>query len=201
MMSKNTNKSTRSQLPRRSTDDLAGQPANPNAPDMSGNDREFDSPATPAQSLPSTRPGTGAGQPSNPDAPDVSASDRDSESSDLTPRQQAVLPVIALSPSIAQAARDTGVSERTLRRWLDDPAFRDELSQLHKEAYDLARKQLQALMPHLISVLAKEAMENPDATIRIRASRYALTYASRFCDFDRLADDVRDLRGAILNGK
>ena len=128
-------------------------------------------------------------------------SDRDSESSDLTPRQQAILPVIALSPSIAQAARDTGVSERTLRRWLDDPAFRDELSQLHKEAYDLARKQLQALMPHLISVLAKEAMENPDPTIRIRASRYALTYASRFCDFDRLADDVRDLRGAILNGK
>ena len=133
--------------------------------------------------------------------PDMSANDREIETSALTPRQQAVLPVVALSPSIAQASRDTGVSERTLRRWLDDPAFREQLSQLHHESYDLARRQLQALVPHLVSVLAKEAIENPDPSIRIRAARYAMNYAVRFHDVDNLTDNLRDLRAALLKGK
>ena len=149
---------------------------------------------------PRRSPKPAPGSPAGPDTPDVSGNDREIEISRLSPRQQAVLPVVALSPSIAQAARDSGVSERTLRRWLDDTAFREQLSQLHQESYDLARKQLQALVPHLISVLAAEAIENPDPLVRIRAARYAMNYAVRFCEVDKLADDVRDLRGALLNG-
>ncbi len=141
------------------------------------------------------------GRPPGPEAPDLSGNDREIEISGLSLRQQALLPVVALSPSIAQAARDSGVSERTLRRWLDDPAFREQLSQLHRESYDLARRQLQALVPHLISVLAKEAIENPDPTIRIRAARYAMNYAVRFHDVDKLTDDLRDLRAALLDAK
>ena len=56
-------------------------------------------------------------------------------------------------------------------------------------------------MPHLISVLAKEAIENPDPTIRIRAARYAMNYAVRFHDVDKLTDDLRDLRAALLDAK
>lgn len=126
--------------------------------------------------------------------PRTSGNDLESDSSRLTPRQQAVLPV---APSIAQAARDSGVSERTLRRWLDDPNFREQLYHLHQEASDLARRQLQALIPNLISVLATEAIENPDPAVRIRAARYAMNYAVKFSDFDRLAEDLRDLRAAI----
>ena len=135
------------------------------------------------------------------EVPDMSGNDREIEISHLTPRQQAVLPIVALSPSIAQAARDTGVSERTLRRWLDDSAFREHLSQLHQASYDLARKQLQALMPHFISVLAQEAIENPDPAVLIRAARCAMNYAVKFCDVDKLADDVRDLRAALIDAK
>ena len=124
-----------------------------------------------------------------------------SQSPRRSPGDGSVQPVVALSPSIAQASRDTGVSERTLRRWLDDPAFREQLSQLHHESYDLARRQLQALVPHLVSVLAKEAIENPDPSIRIRAARYAMNYAVRFHDVDNLTDDLRDLRAALLKGK
>ena len=130
---------------------------------------------------------------------ETTGNDRMIEISGLTPRQQAVLPVLALSPSIAQAARQSGVSERTLRRWLDDPAFREQLSQVHRESYELARKQLQALVPHFISVLAAEAIENPDPGVRIRASRYALSYAVKFSETDRLNDDLSDLLGLLRN--
>ena len=131
--------------------------------------------------------------------PEKAGNDRIIEISGLTPLQQAVLPVLALSPSVAQAARQSGVSERTLRRWLDEPAFREQLSRIHQESYELARKQLQALVPHLISVLAAEAIENPDPAVRIRAARYAMSYAVRFCETDKLADDARDLLAALRN--
>ncbi len=149
--------------------------------------------AVPAESVPN--------QSGQPEPPDVSGNDREVEISVLNPRQQAVLPVIALSSSIAQAARDSGVSERTLRRWLDDPAFREQLSRLHQESYSIARKQLQALVPHMISVLAREAIENTDPSVRIRAARYAMNFAVRFREIDKLADDARDLRAALLDGK
>ena len=136
-------------------------------------------------------------QPSADDAPGSASDDQEAAVSRLTPRQQAILPAVAISPSIAQAARDTGVSERTLRRWLDNPAFRDELSRLQQESYDIARKQLQALVPHFISVLAREAIENPDPSIRIRASRYGLSFAVKFREIDDVADAIRDLRGAL----
>ena len=70
--------------------------------------------------------------------PEMAASGREIEISKLTFRQQAALPRIALARSLAQAARDAGVSERTLRRWLQDPSFR-------QESYDLARQAMRGL--------------------------------------------------------
>ena len=137
----------------------------------------------------------------NAECPDLSGNDRKIVISrpgfHLTPRQQAVIPVLAVSPSIAQAARDTGVSERTIRRWLDEPEFQEQLSQLHEASYDLSRRQLQALVPHFLSVIAREAIENPDPALRIRAARYAMDYAVKFCNLDTLASDVRDLRDTL----
>ena len=198
-MSSKNKKTPSAKLPARPSRAVSGQPAHPGAPQMSANDRESEFPA-PSAKLPALSSSATSGQPAHPGAPEMSGNDRESEISALTPRQQALLPVIALSPSIAQAARDSGVSERTLRRWLDDPAFREQLSLLHEESYDLARRQLQALVPHFISVLAKEAIENPDPSIRIRAARYAMDYAARFRNFDKLSDDVRDLRATLLDG-
>ena len=146
-------------------------------------------------------PGNQSANSAAPQVPEITGNYHDLEISGLTFKQQSALPIVALSRSVAQASRDSGVSEKTLRKWLDDPEFRTELDRLREESYDLARKQFQALVPHFISVLAREAIENPDPSIRIRAARYALNYSLKFGDFDKLADDVRDLRAALLDGK
>ena len=153
---------------------------------------------------PNTTKGSRADHAANPAAPQVPETTGIYpviEISGLSHRQQSALPIVALSHTVAQASRDSGVSEKTLRKWLDDPEFRAELDRLREESYDLARKQFQALVPKFISVLAAEAIENPDPAIRIRAARYALNYAVRFRDFDKLADDLHDLRAALLDGK
>ncbi len=62
---------------------------------------------------------------------EMTGNGREIEISELTFRQQ--------------AARDTGVAERTLRRWLEDPSFREEFDRLRQESYDLARQVMKGL--------------------------------------------------------
>ncbi len=141
----------------------------------------------------------------NPDLPatlegnEIPSNVRESEITGLTHRQKSVLPILAVTHTLAQAARDSGVSEKTLRRWMDDPTFRTELDHLREESYDIARQQFQIAVPLFISVLTNEALENPDPSIRIRAARYGLNYAVKFRDYDKLVEDVQDLRAALLN--
>ena len=114
----------------------------------------------------------------------------------LTFRQQSALPIIAASPTIAQAARSSGIGESTLRRWLDDSNFRDELVLLRRESACLARQELQGLMLRSVSVLA-EAMEDPDMAIRLRAARCALSFAVQICEAERLRSDIQALEEAL----
>ena len=152
--------------------------------------------AKPVQSRPGS-PEASSGPPGQQETPDLSGNVREIDISRLSPRQVATLPALVAAPSIAQASRDTGVSERTFRRWLKDEDFRAQYSHLQKEFYDYSRKQFVALAPHFMSVLVKEAIENPDPSIRIRASHYGMGYVIKFCEVDRIADNQHDLKAVI----
>ena len=73
-------------------------------------------------SSPDAEPRTEAGSQSS----EMNGNERIFGISELTLRQQSVLPILAVSHSIAQAARDARVAESTLRRWLKDRKFREE---------------------------------------------------------------------------
>ena len=129
----------------------------------------------------------------------MSANVRRIENSNLSHRQWAVLPVVASAPSLAQAARISGFSERTLRRWLDDDDFRGELTRLRQESAELARLELQGLMLRSVSVLS-EAMDDPDKAIRLRAARYPMSFAVRVSETEKLKKDIQDLEDAVALG-
>ena len=48
---------------------------------------------------------------------------------------------------------------------------------------------------------AEVAEQADDPALRLRAARYLMSYAVKFREFDELADDVRDLRAAVLENK
>ena len=131
-----------------------------------------------------------------PECPQMSANARDSEIPGLTFRQQAVLPVMVNSPSLVEGARLSGVSERTLRRWLEDDAFRAELARRRQESADLACQALQGVLLRSVSVLA-ESLEDSDKAIRLRAARYAMSFASRIRQIERPSEDVDKLSKEI----
>ena len=80
---------------------------------------------------------------------------------------------------MVQAARASGIGERTLRRWLEDGLFREELARHRREYADIVRQELQGLMLRSIAVIA-QAIDDPDAAIRLRAARYAQSFSTQF---------------------
>ena len=138
-----------------------------------------------------------ASNPANdPKWPEMSENVREIEKFKLTFRQQSAMPIVAASPTMARAARASGVDERTLRRWLDDEDFRNELTRLRQESANLARLELQGLMSRGVSVVA-EAMDDPDVAVRLRAARYALSFAAQFCEAEKLRSEIQALEEAL----
>ena len=123
---------------------------------------------------------------------DMSVTGGESDNSDLTFRQQASLPVIAFSPTIAQAARASGIGESTLCRWLSDPAFSQQIDRMRHDTAQLARQELLGLMPLCASVFA-DAMQSPDPSLRLRAARYPLSFIIRVSEVEKLNADIQDL--------
>ena len=162
---------------------------------------------TPCSKLPKRNPDSKPNSDTTPTSdgqiqrPEMAANGREIEFSELTFRQQAALPTIALARSLAQAARDTGVAEHTLRRWLEDPSFRQELDRLRQESYDLARQQAQAAMPMCLSILADAALESPDPALRVRAARYLLSYGVKFVEADNLRERLKSVEDAFHSAK
>ena len=111
----------------------------------------------------------------------------------LTFRQQAALPIIAVFPSISQAAQASGIGETTLRRWFNDPNFSREVARARQESANLARQELQGLMLRSVSVIA-DALDDPNPAIRLRAARYAMSLGNRFSEVQQLAEDLKELK-------
>ena len=99
-------------------------------------------------------------------------------------------------PSTAEAARRSGVAESTLRRWLEEPEFRQEIEQLREEAYQLAIKQVQALVPECLAVFARVVTDSDDPVLRMRAARYLLSYGVKYRELHELNNRVADLQRA-----
>ena len=158
------------------------------------------------RSQPTRQPSKSASNPvlasplANPPGPvDMRGNEREIKNSSLTIRQQSALHIISASPTVAQAARTSGIGESTLRRWLADNNFRRELVRHRQESANLARQELQGLMLRSVSVLT-EAMDDPDQAIRLRAARYALSFAAQICEAEKLRNDIRTLEAAQPQG-
>ena len=108
----------------------------------------------------------------------------------LTRRQVLALPTLAVAPNLTQAARDAGISESTLRRWLQEEHFRAELDRLTHEIAETTRQGLKDLMLQSFSVI-KELMEDPDPTVRLRAARAAVILGIQVCKVEDLRQEKK----------
>ena len=114
----------------------------------------------------------------------------------LSPRQQAALPILTSSPTIAHAAHVSKVGRRTLHRWLQASEFQDELSQLQRQAADLAKGHLQGLTLQAVLRLG-EFLDDPKPEVRLRAARTVLSFPARFNEIQEIQGQVQALESSI----
>lgn len=80
------------------------------------------------------------------------------------------------SKSIAEAAGSIGIGERTLRRWMAEPTFRDRFLEVRQEFVRRAFTNIQAAMPKAVDALLEilgDAAMTP-AAVRVAAARLVI---------------------------
>lgn len=104
-------------------------------------------------------------------------------SSMLSNNQIHALPYMTSSRTFAEAAEKAGISPRTIHRWMNDPAFREEYERQRDEAAAIARAALRALMLDAVAVLA-ERLDNEDPQERVRAAKTILSFDTKTAAVD-----------------
>lgn len=122
-------------------------------------------------------------------------------SGQLRPRQRRAISALLSAPTLKDAAERAGIGERTLRRWLQDAAFREALHRAQDETLAQAARQSLAAMGEALATL-QGIMADPLAqpTARVSAARAVLEHAARLYEIVNLSERVALLEVTILKG-
>lgn len=105
---------------------------------------------------------------------------------DMNPNEKRALVALLTQPSVTLAAESCGLSERTLLRYLADPAFKAELSRKQDALLSSITASLVGLASMAIEAL-RDILEDADATAAVK-SRTALGCLSQMRQAIELAD-------------
>jgi hypothetical protein len=115
----------------------------------------------------------------------------------LSPKQEQALLALLNETSITKAAEHAGVGERTLYRWLEEPAFRRQYKEARRTAFDQAIGLTQRCAAGAVQTLAK-VMADPKspASARVAAAAALLRFGREALELDDLAQRIEVLERA-----
>lgn len=122
-----------------------------------------------------------------------------SESKKLTPKQEQAIRALLTSKNVGEAAVAAGVSERTLYRWLTDPAFRAALSVAEGDLLDAATRRLLTLQDDAIGAFEDVLTGGPDVTdtARLRAAQAVLDYLLKLREMRSVEERLTALEAKV----
>jgi hypothetical protein len=110
-------------------------------------------------------------------------------------REEAIAALIQLGSAEKAAAR-CGVSERTLRNWLNDPAFPADYRQARRDLIDEAVRELQLATQAAVTTLVK-LLQSDKPAVALRAAQLILDQSFRGAELLDLAEAVKDLHRQV----
>lgn len=119
----------------------------------------------------------------------------------LTVNQFKGLNAILSSTTIIEAARTSGIPERTLRRWLVDPTFKIALKEAQGEVIQGTARALLTSELKAVSSL-NELLNNPTlpgANIKLHTSVAILQLSSHYSERAFIEERLAKIEGAIDN--
>ena len=102
---------------------------------------------------------------------------------ELTPRQRRAIEALVEGKTVKQAAKDTGVSRKTLYVWLNQPEFQKELDRLGGIILEEVANRMVALASEAVDTLSN-VLKTKDVPIgtQVQAANVILKRASEFWD-------------------
>lgn len=118
----------------------------------------------------------------------------------LSANQQRALQGLLTTTSIAAAAREAGLSEKTVRRYLADPAFAQEYREQRALALQETVAALQASSADAITTM-RASLGAADENTRLRAARAIIELGYRGVDLERQVRDQEELITLLREAK
>jgi len=115
-------------------------------------------------------------------------------------KQEKLIIALMSEPTYQRAAQAAGVGERTLYRWMDDPAFSNAYARARRQAYQQAAALAQRYGPLAVQTLARICNnEKISPAMRVQAAAHLLRVAGDAIERDDIMTRLEDLeRGREL---
>ncbi len=107
-------------------------------------------------------------------------SDFERQKPNITPKQRNALESLLTQPTIRAAAAESGISEATLRRWLNDPVFSAAFTEARERLFEGTLTALQKASGDAVKCLHTIVNdEDAPASVRVNAAGKVLDLALR----------------------
>ena|SRR5207244_10272971 len=113
----------------------------------------------------------------------------------MTGRREIAIAALLQHPTITAAATAVGIGEKTLRRWLSEPAFQAYYRAAREQAVRMAVGRLQGLLSKATETLER-AMACGTPTTEVRAAVAVLEHAFKGAELLDLAERVEKLEAS-----
>lgn len=118
----------------------------------------------------------------------------DTAGSALTAKQETFIMAMLSAPSIVEAARITGINEKTARRWLKLPEVRTAYQGAQREVYDASLTTLKLAVHDAVSVLTQTMKDElTPASTRVRAAQIVIEQAVELQKMSELEQKLVEL--------
>ena len=112
-------------------------------------------------------------------------------------QRQAALDALITGATVKQAAEAAGISEKTVRRWLDEPAFAAEIAEARRTITNNIMAAVKSKAVQATDVLG-EIMSNQKASpyARVQAAKTVLDTAFKAIETAEIIDRIEKLEAA-----
>jgi hypothetical protein len=119
----------------------------------------------------------------------------------LEPTQEQAIIALLNEPTVRKAAAAVGLNEKTIHRWLEEPAFSTAYRKARRQAFNQAISICHRFTPVALQTLAKILVnEKASDSSRVSAANAILKYGRDSIELDDLAERIGTLE-AQLTGK
>lgn len=113
-----------------------------------------------------------------------------------TVREQAILALLS-EKSILAAAKRAKVSERTIRRWLQEPDFKAEYDQARRAIFDVGISRVQALTEKAVQTLERLLGAKKYPSVQLGAARTIADIGMHERDAQTIMAKLEEIEGAM----